>query len=104
MKLDSTIFTHPGFETSDGEWPEETVAELITLRQNHPELSGWGLLAVGNAWGDFSEDVLSLGWCYWLIGARCEMFLDYCCWRQTRGKWDGQYDEELLSEANEWRS
>jgi len=104
MKLEASTFVRPDFATDDGEWSEETTAELILLKKNHPELSEWGLLAIGGAWGAFSDDVMSLGWCYWLISERCEMFLDYCCWRQTRGKWEGQLNEDLLSQANDWRS
>jgi hypothetical protein len=60
-------------------------------------------LAIGCAFGDFSQDVLEVSWADWMTTNRDEIFLNYCCWRQTRGKWKCGLDDERLAEASEWR-
>ncbi|WP_198516841.1 hypothetical protein [Sinorhizobium meliloti] len=59
-------------------------------------------MAIGVAFGDFSQEVLEVSWADWMLDHRDEFFLNYCCWRQTRGRWDGGLDAEVLAQANEW--
>lgn len=70
-------FVQSGFETQPGEWSESDRAAIQLIRQVHPELSDWGDLAVGSAWGEYSQDELDVNWCDWLIGQRDESFLAY---------------------------
>lgn len=100
--FDAATFVTPGHETDPGEWEDEPREEIQKLRQFYPELSHWGDLAIGCAFGDMSEDVLSVSWASWLLEERYEFFLDYCCWRQTRGQWHGKLSDEL-EQACEWR-
>jgi hypothetical protein len=98
----ASTFVSPGLETDPGDWSDEVRAEIATLRDLYPELSHWGDLALGSAFGDMSQDVLSVGWADWLFNERHDFFLDYCCWRQTRGAWHGGMSEQL-ADASEWR-
>ena len=101
--FDAATFVAPGHELDPGEWDEGTRAEIATLRMFYPELSHWGDLAIGSAFSAMSQDYLSVGWADWMLEERNETFLDYCCWRQTRGCWKyGMADG--LAEASEWRS
>ena len=97
------MFVQKGSELASGEWPDEYRLNIQTLRLFHPELAEWGDLAIGGAFGDYSQDVLEVSWADWLLKSRDETFLDYCCWRQTRGKWVLGLDEETLAQANEWK-
>ena len=66
-----------------GEWSEETRAFIVAVRDRHPELAEWGDLAVGTAWGCYSQDILAVGWCDW-IRERDEAFLAYIYVRLVR--------------------
>ena len=80
-------FVMPGSEKADGDWPTAWRAQIEQIRAVHPELQHWGNLAVGSAWGDYSQDVLAINWAYpdqfqgadkWLPD-----FLAYCYVRQV---------------------
>lgn len=101
--FDAATFVTPGHEADAGDYSDEFRAEIAKLRPLYPELSHWGDLALEAAFGAMSEDVMSVGWAQWLLDKRHDLFLDYCCWRQTRGEWHGMLNEEKLSQANEWR-
>jgi hypothetical protein len=68
---------------ADGEWSDEWREFIDALRARHPELSAWGDLAIGSAWGDYSQDILAVGWCDW-IRERDEAFLAYIYVRLMR--------------------
>ena len=76
-QFDPLKFVQDGYETALGEYSQETRCEIKAIRSAHTELSEWGDLAVGAAWGDYSQDELEVSWCYWLIGKRDEQFLSY---------------------------
>lgn len=61
---------------ADGEWPEEWGTFINGLCERYPELASWGTLAIGSAWGDFSQDILAVSWCDWML-ERDEAFLAY---------------------------
>lgn len=100
----ATEFVQPGYETDSGEWAPDRKREIESLRRLYPELAHWGGLALGLAFGDFSQDVLEVSWAEWMVESRDEIFLNYICWRQTRGRWRGGFDEKTLSTANVWKS
>lgn len=102
--FDTKTFVQPGYENAGGDWPEEWRKGIADLRAFYPELAHWGDLALGCAFGDFSQDFLEVSWAEWMLGKRDESFLDYCCWRQTRGAWRGGFDEVELSAANNWKN
>jgi hypothetical protein len=79
MTIESKIskFVQDGHQNSRGEYSEETRNEIAKIRNAHPELSTWGDLAIGIAWGDYSQDELEVNWCEWLAGKRDEEFLKY---------------------------
>lgn len=54
------------------------------LKELHPELASWGLLAIGCAWGAYSQDIMAVGWlCPALSGSERTLdFLAYCYVRQ----------------------
>lgn len=103
-RFDATVFVTSGYESSAGDWADGDRQAIATLRALYPELGHWGDLAIGSAFGSFSEDVFEISWADWMLGQRDEIFLDYCCWRQTRGEWTLGMDEARLAEASEWKS
>lgn len=104
FKFDAVTFVRQGYETDPGEWSNETQLEIAKLREAYPELTHWGDLAIGLAFGEFSQDVLEVSWADWMVGKRDEIFLNYCCWRQTRGGWKHGFDEASMAVANDWKS
>ncbi len=50
--FDASIFVRPGHETDPGEYSDETRAEIAKLRALYPELTHWGDLALGGAFGE----------------------------------------------------
>jgi hypothetical protein len=86
FKFEASTFVQKGDENSEGEWPREFKDHIEQLRVIYPELKNWGSLAIGSAWGDFSQDVMQVIWVDW-IDERANDFLSYCYYRQEHGKW-----------------
>lgn len=99
--FDATVFVRPGYEKAPGDWTDRDRQDISTIRRLHPELEHWGDLAIGSAFGDYSQDVLEVSWADWLVNERDLEFLNYCCWRQTRGRWKSGFDFEELAQACE---
>jgi hypothetical protein len=57
-----TAFISPGFEQDEGDFSEDSKFTLTQLRQVVPEISEWGTLALGIAWGDYSQAILGVSW------------------------------------------
>jgi hypothetical protein len=70
-------FVQPGAEYLPGDWSDDTRKEIAAIRCAYPELQEWGDLAIGCAWGDYSQDELDVSWCDWLVGKRHDDFLTY---------------------------
>lgn len=66
--FDPAVFGQAPGCKEDGEWPDEWAVQIQAIRENHPELKEWGGLAIGSAWGDFSQDVMAVGWVDWIKG------------------------------------
>lgn len=104
------VFVQPGYEQADGDWSEETLAQIDVIRGLHPELSSWGRLAVGGAWGDYSQDIMAVGWLYpaQAGNSRTPEFLAYCYVRQLAPGFDfggtGLYSEDVyqLAQQEPW--
>lgn len=101
--FDAATFVEPGYESESGAWSDEYRRGIASLREFYPEIAHWGDLAIGCAFGDFSQDFLLVGWADWMLGHRDETFLHYCCWRQTRGRWTGGFDEDAIAQAKDWQ-
>jgi hypothetical protein len=76
-KYKESSFVQSGFEGDAGEWSESDSSDIALIKNAHPELKTWGDLAVGIAWGDYSQDELDVNWCDWLVGQRDIEFLNY---------------------------
>jgi hypothetical protein len=63
--------------------PIPTREEIRKIRKNYPELASWGDLAIGTAWGDYSQEVHMISWIYYGLEKRDEDFLNYLCWNQS---------------------
>lgn len=96
----STFVNNKRIETEDGDYDPETRIELKRLRSLYPEISHWGDIALAFAWGDYSEDCWMLSW--ESVTDRNENFLNYLCWRQTRGAYPRGAGDEVADEAREW--
>lgn len=103
-QFQSTAFVYQGDEKTQGEWSDSDLADIKKLQKHYPELSEWGEFAIGSAWGSFSENVLMVSWCDWLIEKRDESFLSFCYWMQEHGEWD-DYDDfkKLESLTEKWK-
>ncbi|MEZ0605706.1 hypothetical protein ACAX43_26590 [Paraburkholderia sp. IW21] len=76
-EFDEGKFVLPGHEGSAGEWSDADRADIRVLRATYPELASWGDMAIGGAWGSYSQFELEVSWCDWLIGQRHDEFLAY---------------------------
>jgi hypothetical protein len=72
----SPVFVMPDCEHQRGEYPADWHVKISKLRALHPELASWGDLAIGSAWGSYSQDILAVGWVDW-IDERDDGFLAY---------------------------
>lgn len=88
--FDPKVFVLPGHEQADGDWSEQSQAQIDQIKEMHPELVTWGRLAVGCAWGDYSQDIMAVGWLYpEQVGSeRNPDFLAYCYVRQLAPEFD----------------
>jgi len=102
--FNACIFVQAGFENDSGDLTDDYREYISSLRRHYPELAHWGDSAIGLAFGEYSQDVWLVSWAYWSIETRDEAFLNYCCWRQTRGFWTDDLELEKLSQANEWKN
>jgi hypothetical protein len=67
----------PGHEGTAAEWNSADRAAIAVLRATYPELAAWGDMAIGGAWGAYSQNELEVNRCDWLIGKRIDEFLAY---------------------------
>lgn len=104
FEFDAATFVKRGCEQEPGEWSDETRGSINKLRVFYPEISHWGDLAIGSAFGGFSRDFLEVSWAEWMLEKRTDLFLSYCCLIQMRGEWPFHYDEDELLQINEWRN
>ncbi|CAM0798574.1 Glycoside hydrolase [Acinetobacter baumannii] len=102
--FDPETFVSKGHGSDDGDWPVEYRQKISILREFYPEISHWGDLAIGSAFGSFSQDVLEVNWAEWMLESRDEGFLNYCCWVQTIGNWSYGLDGEKLDQDMVWKS
>jgi len=79
-----------GGPTEQGEWSGDRLAFIRALRATYPELSGWGDVALGSAWGDYSQDIYAVSWVDWLK-ERDNGFLAYLYVSQSKPgfEWGG---------------
>jgi hypothetical protein len=81
--LDATPFGG----TAAGDWNAGDRALIQGLRALYPELSAWGDLALGSAWGSYSQNIYAVSWVDWLAG-RDDGFLAYLYVTQCRPEFD----------------
>lgn len=104
FKFDASTFVQKGYETSKGEWSDSDLNDVAKLKSHYPELAQWGELALGRAWGDFSQDVYLVNWSDFGLEKRDEHFLSYCYWKQEKGRWNHGLDLELLTDlTSKWK-
>jgi len=61
-RLNPNHFANPGYERDAGEYETEDRLLFNEIKKAWPELSGWGDLPIGVAWGAFSQDVYLISW------------------------------------------
>lgn len=66
FNFDTACFVELGYEKDDGEWNDSDKADIQRLRDLYPELTHWGDLALGLAWGDYSQDIYAVSWADWI--------------------------------------
>lgn len=103
FEFDARTFVQRGYESASGDFSDEDRKGISSLRALYPELGRWGDFAIGCAFGAFCQDFLLVSWADWMFTSRDENFLNYCCWRQTRGAWTQEFDQYALSRAGEWK-
>jgi len=104
--FDPTVFVQPGYEQADGDWSEDLCRQIEQLRIQHKELKHWGNLAIGCAWGSFSQDIMAIGWLYegqMDYGGYNRDFIAYIYVRQLAPVFDflgtGLYSEDIYQLA-----
>lgn len=66
MKVESylfnaCVFVQAGYESASGDWTDALRENINTLRRFYPELTHWGDLAIGLAFGEYITRCL-VGW------------------------------------------
>lgn len=107
FEFKANTFVQNGAEKDQGDWGKDDLIDIKIIKENHPELSEWGALAIGSAWGDYSQDVYLVNWLRWATNSskRDNEFLSYCYYRQVYGNWtfDINIDiEKLENLIPEW--
>jgi len=85
--FNATTFVIPGAENDPGEWPDDDVAFINGLREIYPELKNWGNLALGGAWGQYSQEIYAISWVDFIDG-RDNGFLAFIYIRNKCKKFD----------------
>lgn len=106
IDLNALHFASVGYEKSDGEYASDDRALFSSIRYACPELSEWGDLPIGVAWGSYSQDVYLLSWLEQeqasISRDKLIEFLAYIRWHDLKGepRW-GVTPEELDNFAKE---
>jgi hypothetical protein len=90
IHLNPLFFANVGHEKSDGEYTSDDRALFSSIRSVCPELSEWGDLPIGVAWGSYSQDVYLLSWLdqeqITLSRDNLIKFLAYIRWHDVKGE------------------
>jgi hypothetical protein len=97
----STFVNSTKAETDNGDFDADLRDQVVQLRNLHPEIAHWGDIALVFAWSDYSQDCWMNSWHF--IEGRNENFLNYLCWKQTRGEYPRGAGDEIADEADEWK-
>ncbi|MEI6096436.1 MAG: hypothetical protein WCR08_13425 [Gammaproteobacteria bacterium] len=77
------IWVLPAGIGQGGEWDEETREHIHNLRGYNSEIETWGDLAIGLAFGSYSEDILGVSWAEWSrdrnSGFMCYIYIKQTC-------------------------
>ena len=65
-----------------GKWDNEDLEDIRSIKKLHPELKHWGDLAIGLAFGYYSQNWLDISWAELAIRRNIE-FLTYIYIRQN---------------------
>lgn len=61
----SPHFVQPGYKQAAGDWTGDiTVSQIEGIKKRYHEIIHWGNLAVGEAWGAYSQDIMAVNWIY----------------------------------------
>lgn len=105
-KLNPIHFVNLGHEKDRGIYSAEERAMFNSIRECYPELNEWGDMAIGTAWGSYSQDVHLLSW---LEVSQTELtrsglldFVAYIVWHEVKEvpEW-GMTQQDLLDFATE---
>lgn len=98
FKFNEFIWVSSEGISQPGEWAKEDREHIHLIRDLHPELKCWGDLAIGVAFGSYSQDILEVSWAYW-IDKRDLEFLGYIYITQKSRGFDfrGVIDSQLVS-------
>ena len=95
-------FANKGHEKDYGEFGAEDRALIKTIRGKCPELSDWGDLPIGIAWGSYSQDVYLISWLEEsqasLNRQKLVEFLAYIWWHEVNGEPNWGLTPEELSD------
>lgn len=101
FKFNERIWVSPEGISQSGEWAKEDRDHIHLIRDLHPELTCWGDLAIGLAFGSYSQNILEVSWADWIRKRELE-FLGYIYIAQkSRGfEFRGVMDNQLTSYSN----
>lgn len=101
FKFNELIWVSPEGISQPGDWAKEDRDNIHLIRDLHPELTCWGDLAIGLAFGSYSQDILEVSWADWIDKRELE-FLGYIYIAQKSCGFDfrGVMDTQLTSYSN----
>ena len=76
FKFNELIWVSPQGFSQPGEWALEERKHIHLIRDLHPEIEFWGDLAIGLAFGSYSQNLLEVSWADWIRKRELE-FLGY---------------------------
>ena len=83
-------FVSAGYETADGDYSNDERTLINNIRLSCPELSDWGDLPIGVAWGDYSQNVYLVSWLeesqVTINRESLAEFLAYIYWHEVNGE------------------
>ncbi|OIH11964.1 hypothetical protein A7M79_00300 [Acinetobacter baumannii] len=104
FEFDSETFVAPDSDKPKvGHIPDVLNMSMKDLRDFYPELSHWNTFVIYIAYHQYAED-FNLEHNDPCETERNELFLNYCCWRQTRGEFDPLRHLSQIGLANEWKT
>ena len=73
FKFNELVWVTPNGSGQSGDWSQEDREHIHTIKRFHQELKHWEGLAIGAAFGSYSQDILEVSWTDWICKRKLEL-------------------------------